>query len=139
MSSKNIYTAKVVSQTAFEDTNSISVLAVLKTCNGKPIEDVWVSKSFNANAEKALELSPGTEFGFKATGRSKEPTRVLDQGTPVHAIVGLDAKSLEILLPGEVVTEEAAASEATIKRRQGLATRALDFMSKLLTGDKVEA
>lgn len=126
---KNAYTAKIAAVTEFSETNSLSLLMVLKTQNGQVIEDVFCSKSIPATNPVADLLDSGTEIAFEATGRSAEPIRELSGGAQVYAISGMNQGSLSVLLPsGKLVTEETLADETKSKRGQNMAARAHDWI-----------
>lgn len=130
---RNAYSAKVASTRLFEDTQTVSVLAVVKTENGELIEDTFVSFYVPAATEIGEGLLAGTvsELGFQAVGFSETPTRKANPKKnlqAVYALVGLDRNSIVSLLStkvrrGRKVTEEAAAA-----RGRGLAARAAEWL-----------
>lgn len=130
---KNGYTAKVASVSDFEDTQSISVLAVVKTANGKACKDLTVSFNLSEDHKLAQGLYDGTvsEVGFMANGFSPEPIRGTDE-KPIHAVIGMDKKSLDQLLSQDIGQAQAVTDEDELKRKVGITTRALDwFRSKV--------
>ncbi len=134
MSKLHLYTAKVVSKKLFED--SASVLMVLKAQNGKAIKDIWVSKSFKLDTPVLDKIDKGAEIAFAAEGRSKEPYRETEQGLGIHALVGMDMASINVILPGEVVAVEEEADEKTQKQRKGLLSRTISFLDAMASAQK---
>jgi hypothetical protein len=134
----NKYTAKVASHRVFEDTQSISVLAVCKTENGKLIEDTFVSFYLNLSAPLAKEIMGRTvsEIGFEAAGFSEEPTRKGNRSKnlePVFALVGLDRNSVQSLLSTRVRQGRQVTDEGAISRNRGIASRAAEWFKGALT------
>lgn len=127
---KNAYTAKVVSVMDFPDTESLSLLLVVKTENGKAIADKTVSVNISENHPIAQGLYDGviTEVGFVANGFSPAPIRGDDR--PIFALVGLVKSSLEQLLGGEFHTGLVVTDAEELARKAGMASRALAWIRK---------
>ena len=130
---RNAYTAKVASVRLFEDTQTVSVLAVCKTENGQLIEDTFVSFYLPVNNELGENLLAGTvsEVGFQAVGFSKDPIRKGNPKKnlqPVYALVGMDRASTVSLLNTEVRRGTRVSDEVAQSRGRGIATRAAEWL-----------
>lgn len=127
----NLYTAKVLACTKFADTKTASMLMCIKTINGRACEDVVVSKTLDIEHPALEGLYKGTEVKFLAAGRTAEPIERKNLKNPCYALVEFDPKSFGIVVPTTVVTDETEASADTIKKRQGMATRAKELLDAL--------
>jgi hypothetical protein len=135
---KNAYSAKVASSKLFSDTNSISVLAVVKTENGNLVEDTFVSFYLPLNHPTAQSIRDGrvSEIGFHAEGFSEDPIRKGNPARdlkPVHALVGLDRRSVVSLLSTNVRRGTVVNNAEAVQRNRGLATRAAEWLKSTLT------
>lgn len=125
---KHAYTGKVISVMDFPETQTISLLVVCKTRDGKAIADQTVSFNLSEDHPAAQGLYDGTvnEVGFLANGFSPEPVRG-DEDRPIFALVGLVKSTVEALLGGNYTTGERA-NEEDAQRKSGMASRALEWI-----------
>jgi hypothetical protein len=129
------YTARIAKVSDFPNTNSLSVIAVLKTENGQLIEDVWVSfyLPYSLDISNDVRSRVCTEIGFEAQGYSSQPipgregnpTKGLQ---PLHALVGLDRKSIVSMLSREVRRGTVVKDKALASRNKNLVSRAAEWL-----------
>jgi len=134
---RNAYSAKVASVRLYEDTQTVSVLAVVKTENGHLIEDTFVSFYVPAADELGINLLAGlvSEIGFHATGFSKDPIRKGNPSKnlqPIHALVNLDRDSVRSLLTIEVRNGSRVTDQAALNRGRGIASRAAEWLKNAM-------
>lgn len=136
----NIYTAKIASTRLFEDTQSVSVLAVCKTENGSLIKDTFVQFSLPVSHKIGESLVAGlvSEIGFGAAGFSEEAIRPGNKAKglqPVYALVGMQRSTLESLLSVQVRQGQAVSKEEAA-RGKGMAARAAAWIKNAVENAK---
>ena len=134
---RNAYSAKIASVRLFEDTQTVSVLAVCKTENGHLIEDTFVSFYVPASGELGENILAGlvSEIGFHATGFSGKPVRPGNPSKnlqPVYALVNLDRDSVRSLLTVEVKRGSRVTDQAALTRGRGIASRAAEWLKNAM-------
>ena len=137
---KNAYTAKIVAVTDFPDTQSLSLLLVCKTENGKAIEDRTISLNLSEEHPLAQGLYDGvvSEVGFLANGFTTEPVKGTDE-RPIYAMVGMVKPSLEQILGGNFATGQEVTDEGERRRKAGMASRALSWIREAVKKASDEA
>lgn len=127
----NFYTGKVRYLHDFtEETKSISVIVKVLTENGRPIKPKAVRFSLSEDHPLAQGLYDRTisEIGYEANGFSPEPI----EGTEdLYAINGLRARTLDVVLGGTYTTGEVLTDAQELKRSEGMATRAREWMNNV--------
>lgn len=138
---RNAYSAKIASTKFFEDTQTVSVLAVCKTENGHLIEDTFVSFYMPVGTELGEQLLTGviSEIGFHASGFSEAPIRKGNTAKnlkPVYALINLDRDSVRSLLSVKVQTGKRVTSEEVTARNSGIAARAAAWLKGAVSNAK---